>query len=141
MYQIERALKLLERVVDVLGPILTVVLIIGLAYVYFKYFHVHLKNGGIVLFGDAGKKTSEPSQVGGGNGKSTLIPDNGFSDAIYKMHIETCKERFGRIDGRLNDGDKRFAKQNEAIVETHEDVAVIRALMGHPRPPKRGVST
>lgn len=135
MDKIERALKILERVVDVLGPILTVVLIIGLAIVYFKYFHIHLKSGGLLLFGDAKTNNETTATVSGGNGKGTL---NGFSEAVYKLHLENCKERFGHIDKRLNDGDKRFDKQNEAITETHEDVAVIRALMGHPRPPKKG---
>lgn len=141
--EIERALGLFEKVVNLVGPVLAVVLILGVLYVYFRFFHQNLKNGGVLIFKDSKgcpKSTdngdSKTSVVSGGNGTSKALEEE-FTNALYKAHLEVCKEKFDAINLRLDKGENEFKEQREMLTETHEDVAVIRALMGNPRPPKQ----
>jgi hypothetical protein len=134
MQEIELILKWFEKLVTLFGPVLSVVLVLGIIFLYFKYFHSHLKNGGVVVFGKI--KNNETKDETRAREKDESVGVHSLEVTIpgyCLQRLEFCKGEFKRIEEHLLRSDKKFDERGAVINETHEDVAVIRATMGIPR--------
>jgi hypothetical protein len=78
----------LEKLVALLGPLLTVILVCTIAYVYFKYLRRSIRNGGILFIGHAKNEEGKGAITEGGNGKDK---NDILTDALFQMHLETVK--------------------------------------------------
>jgi len=108
-------IALIERLVALFGPTLTIIGVI--AFVYFRY----LKKGGIlvVTHNDNGNRGKENKQ------KPTIL--NPLCDARLKV----CGEKFDIIKERLDKSDEIFGEQSKVINATHTNVAILLERTEH----------
>lgn len=115
MEDIKTIIALLEKIVELFGPTITVMAVI--VFIYFRY----LKKGGILLV----------SHNNNGNGKAKN--ESNILNPLCDARLKFCEEKFVVIKTRLDDSDKCFEEQAKIINDTHTNVAILLERTEHLR--------